>query len=319
MSAANSSDFVTFVSSGGGNGAVLQGHESNAGTGQFSAPHDYTVIDKSLDAKGGNGKGKPGGDTGDGGGTPTVTDTYTSGDPNVDDSQEYNITIEFVGEWPDNLKAAFIASADYLSTVIAGDLADVTYNGELIDDVVIQASLADIDGTGGVLGQAGPTVVRTANYLPIEGIMEFDIADAQAYSDAGYFDDIVLHEMLHVLGFGTLWDYNNLVETTVDTMGTKRPIDDIIESLYVGENALGEYGDAFLFVETDGGAGTAGGHWDEETYMLELMTGYIGYEDPETGVWSGANYLSDWSLASLADIGYVLDPAFAGLDTINFA
>ena len=31
----------------------------------------------------------------------------------------------------------------------------------------------------------------------------------------------------------------------------------------------------FIAVEQDGGSGTAGSHWDEETFNNELMTGYI--------------------------------------------
>lgn len=279
---------------------------------------DYIVLSDAYDAKGGNGGGHGGPPIGGGGGSdPVVTDTYTSGDDSVDDSLEFNITIEFLGEWSDEMKAIFIASADYLSSVIDGDMADVDYNGQLIDDIVIQASLTEIDNTGGILGQAGPTVVRSADYTPIMGVMEFDIADAQAWADLGYFDDIVLHEMMHVLGFGTLWDYNGLTENVViDDNGTKKPTDDTIDTIYTGEAANAAHDsdpDTFIFVETDGGSGTAGGHWDEDTYLNELMTGFIGYTDPETGTRFLFNYLSDWSVAALQDLGYTLDPNAGGL------
>lgn len=314
MASALTGNFVQYVSGQGGSDLFGQGGGRLGSMG--TANHDTIVLDNSLAARGGNGNGKGGGGGGSGGGT-VVTDTYTSGSSSVDDSQEFNITIEFIGEWSDDLKAIFIASADYLSSVIEGDLADITYDGQLIDDIVIQASLSDIDGEGGVLGQAGPTVVRTANYLPVQGIMEFDISDAQAYYESGHFDDIVLHEMMHVLGFGTLWDNKDLVTTEVDDNGTRRPVDDTIISYYNGSNALASYGDTMLFVETDGGSGTAGGHWDEETYQLELMTGYIGYFDPNTETWSGDNYLADWSVASLADLGYELAPGASGLGDVD--
>lgn len=70
--------------------------------------------------------------------------------------------------------------------------------------------------------------------------------------------------------------------------------------------------DELIFVETDGGAGTAGGHWDEETYFDELMTGYIGYLNGD-GSYDNTNYLSDWSVASLADLGYVLTDEASGI------
>lgn len=50
-----------------------------------------------------------------------------------------------------------------------------------------------------------------------------------------------------------------------------------------------------VFVETDGGPGTAGGHWDDDTFGAELMTGYLN---------QSGNYLSDMTIASLEDLGY---------------
>ena len=53
----------------------------------------------------------------------------------------------------------------------------------------------------------------------------------------------------------------------------------------------------FIAVEQDGGSGTAGSHWDEETFNNELMTGYIN---------DGENYFTAMSAASFADLGYQL-------------
>ena len=47
-------------------------------------------------------------------------------------------------------------------------------------------------------------------------------------------------------------------------------------------------------VETEGGSGTAGSHWDDATYGNELMTGYIDQ----------SNYFSSMSAASFGDLGY---------------
>ena len=135
---------------------------------------DYEIIpfDSIFDAKGG-GKGKPAGSGDDGDSTtPTLVGTYTSGDATIADSAEFNIDIEFYGSWTDDLKADFIWAADYLSTIITGDVADIgNFFGEFVDDIVIEASLVDIDGPGGVLGQAGPTYIRTDGGLPVAAIM----------------------------------------------------------------------------------------------------------------------------------------------------
>ncbi len=312
-------NFIDYITGSPGVAASLMGNGDPSQASLAGVHDDYLALSDGMSAKGGNGKGGEKPDGNDGGGSdPVVTSTYTSGDPLVDDSLEFNITIEFMDDWTDyrHFMDLFIAAADYLSSIIEADMADVTYEGQLIDDIVIQASITDIDGSGGVLGQAGPTVVRTADYTPIKGIMEFDVADAQDFYDIGEFDAIILHEMMHVLGFGTLWDYNNLITQSVDDNGTKRPIDDIITALYNGADGNAAYDsdpDTFIFVETDGGSGTAYGHWDEETYNYELMTGYIG------GTGDGVNYLSSWSVASLGDLGYTIDPTATCLDDVNFA
>lgn len=128
--------------------------------------------------------------------------------------------------------------------------------------------------------------------------MEFDVADADSYLAQGLFDDIVVHEMMHVLGIGTLWDLNQL--TTGSVAGG--------DMRFTGENAILAYETEFAAiaagdpdsgdgvpVETDGGSGTAGGHWDEDTFGNEVMTGYIG------GV---PTYQSSMTVASLEDLGY---------------
>lgn len=256
-----------------------------------------------LDAKGGNGGGQGGKNGSDNGTTtssPSITDVYISGDDNVLDTAEFNIHIDFYGSlWTDNLKEDFITAADFLSDLINSDIAPDGY-----DDITIDASLIEIDGEGGVLGRAGPTTVWTANSLSASGLMEFDVADAATFDSYGLWYDIVLHEMIHTLGLGTLWDYQGLVTTEViDDNGTKRPIDDTIGYVYNGELAnaasLEEFGTEVI-IEQDGGSGTAGGHWDEETYNNELMTGYI----------NDNNILSEVTYAGLVDLGYDVAPEY---------
>jgi hypothetical protein len=255
------------------------------GTGPVGM-NGITLIDSVLAAKGnggGGGGGKPGGD---GGGT-TALSSYTSGDPDVDNGLEFNVEIVFKGTWTDALQEAFINAANYLSTIITDDIADVFFRGKVIDDIRIDAELMAIDGEGGILGQAGPTAIRSANYLPATAVMQFDSADAQTFFGIGLWDEIVTHEMMHVLGFGTLWDFGtrDLVSDSFDYTGS------------AGNAAYDNDPDTFLKVESDGGSGTAGGHWDEDTYNTELMTGYIDSTD---------NYLSEWSVMSLADLGYAV-------------
>lgn len=289
--------------------------------GQISGPQDIETTDLGGSAKGGNGGGNGGGGGGNGGGKggdggggggggETLLSSYTSGS---EDGSGFNVEVIFKGTWTAALQQCFVDAADLISSIILGDAADVRFRGSVIDDIRIDATLSDIDGPGGVLGQAGPTAYRTADYIPATGIMEFDSADAETYDAAGFFNDIVFHEMIHVIGFGTMWDLMGLVAEgaggTLEFTGTNAAI-----------AFAEEFGTGPVSVETEGGPGTAGGHWNEGgadgfAFGNEIMTGYI----------NDGNYLSNTTIAALEDMGYdtVFDPndplaATAGLDMTIF-
>ena len=236
-------------------------------------------------AKGGGG-GNPGGGGGGGGGTSFAP--YTSGPANT--ASGYNITIEFKGTWTQELYNIFVSSADKLTALIIGELPNATVYGskggpKSVDDILIVAELGNIDGAGNVLGQAGPTAVRTAGSLPVTATMKFDIVDVNAMGLEA-FEAVVLHEMSHSLGFGSIWSRLGLVT----------------DGLFTGQNALAEYlelggSGSGVPVEQDGGGGTAGAHWDEETFDNEMMTGYLN---------DGPNYYSAMSAASFKDLGYTI-------------
>jgi hypothetical protein len=73
-----------------------------------------------------------------------------------------------------------------------------------------------------------------------------------------------------------------------------------------GDTANAEFlamgGSGLIPVEQDGGSGTAGSHWDDETFGNELMTGYID---------NGANYFTAMSAGSFDDLGYVIRADYA--------
>jgi hypothetical protein len=119
--------------------------------------------------------------------------------------------------------------------------------------------------------------------------MQFDIADANEFNLLGLFDDIVFHEMGHALGFGSIWGRLGLVDGNGFFSGAQAKAE-----------SLDLFGTSQIYVEQDGGGGTAGSHWDETTYDDEIMTGYI----------NDANYLSSMSAASYGDLGYQLAANF---------
>jgi hypothetical protein len=165
-----------------------------------------------------------------------------------------------------------------------------------VDDVLVTVEVAAIDGPGGILGQAGPCLTAPVDSLTRAGLMRFDAADVAELLDEGTFTSVVLHEMGHVLGIGTLWDTGR--DLTGGT-GSSNPI-------YTGPRGVAEWsvlgGADSLPVEALGGPGTAGAHWRESVFADELMTGWIA---------SGPNPLSAMTVASLGDLGYHVDPSTA--------
>lgn len=161
----------------------------------------------------------------------------------------------------------------------------------------IEARVAALDGPEGVLGQAGPTLLRPEDERPVAGIMEFDSADLDRLEAEGALADVILHEMGHVLGFGTLFARRGLVAGS----GGADP-------RFTGAAARREWaalegsdGNGVPLANT-GGAGTREGHWRELVFGNELLTGFL----------SGADRpVSRLSLGAFEDLGYRVDYARA--------
>ncbi len=195
-------------------------------------------------------------------------------------------------------QSIFNQAADRWEQVIVGDLPNATYRGLAVDDLLINASAISIDGVNGVLGQAGPDALRSGSRLPYHGIMQFDTADLARMEATGTLLGVVIHEMGHVLGIGTIWSTLGLLAGA----GTSNP-------LFLGAQATAAYNQLFgtsasgVPVENTGGSGTRDAHWRESIFRSELMTGWVG---------PGTNLpVSRVTVASLADIGYSVNLAMA--------
>jgi hypothetical protein len=222
----------------------------------------------------------------------------------------YDVTLRLIGTMSDAQARAFVHAKERIEKIVVGDLAPVPVNytastlancggvaiQETIDDIVIFAEAKYIDGPGKVLGQAGPCFTRSARGLPFIGNMEFDTADLARLEANGALESVILHEMLHVIGFGTVWGQLGVLDKTLSTdpffTGTGA------RAAFASQNGGSAYAGTPVPVENTGGSATALSHWRDTVLRSELMT-------------AGASPLSATTIGSLADIGYVVDPSQA--------
>ena len=182
-----------------------------------------------------------------------------------------------------------------------------------LGDINIVATTPFIDGAGGILGSAAPTrTVDFAGYggkrgksraisISQEGIMNFDIADMDDLYQSGDLVDVVMHEMAHALGYGSLWAQNELLGT-VDEV-TQYRHDGYALERYRGES--GNSNASFVPLEQDGGGGTALSHLDDDDPFFnpgngrsELMLGFLQ---------PGTQFVSETSKGIFADLWFVVD------------
>ena len=246
--------------------------------------------------------------------TAPTSNNYISGQGGNGVTSNYNIELIFEGSFTTDQRTAFETAADYLSALIVGDVPD----SGLIDDIRITAKLDAIDGPFGTVGFAGPTDLRPGTSLPFEGEMTFDTADADRELTAGTFAETVAHEMLHALGFGTIWedDLLGLLMGTTDLRFTGANATAAYNAIFTTIAAADANSMMGVPVETDFGPGTARGHWDEETFTSEVMTGIGGSADFTSGMTVAA--LEDMGYDTIFDIG-VPGAAMPQLDTFMMA
>lgn len=213
-------------------------------------------------------------------------------------ASNFNIQLRFTGGLSASQRSVFELAKARWQEIITGDLPSVVIDGEEIDDLLIEASGEAIDGAGRVLGQAGPTHVRNDSQLPCKGVMAFDVADLADMEANGSLVDVIIHEMGHVIGLGTIWHDKGLVTGA----NTNNPEFIGAQSKSVYATLRGEAQPRNVPLENEGGAGTAEGHWREVSFDNELMTGFI---DP------GDNPLSRLTIAALQDLGYQVNASAA--------
>jgi hypothetical protein len=237
----------------------------------------------------------------------------------------FNIVVRYFGSQAPTTaqQAAFTNAAARWTDLVFGDIdnvpatnlnlsvcagADGTLSSinEAIDDIIIYAKVGPIDGAGNILGQAGPCYFRTGGStpgLPLIGTMVFDEADLANLETSGQLGLVIIHEMAHVLGFGSFWNLTSSGTTYFNLVADTATAD----PYFTGAEARGAFdrvgGTGYVAgqkvpVENTGGEGTRLSHWRETVFDRELMTGFL---DPGTNA-----PISIVTLGSLWDMRYLV-------------
>ena len=139
----------------------------------------------------------------------------------------------------------------------------------------------------------------------------FDTADIALLDSLGLLDEVILHEMGHVIGIGSLWDF----EPFVNLLDENGDYAKNTSATAVWQKDWGCVGTPPI--EKDYGPGTAFAHWDEECLLDELMTGFLGILG--SGAPPDTVPLSRLTIAAVEDLGYKVNydvaNAFDGSNT----
>ena len=218
-------------------------------------------------------------------------------DPPLRES-DFDIEVVFLDHFSEGQKRVIQYAARRWMSIIREDLPDYTFAGsrapcgtasylipgggridhlrpagDRIDDLRLYVLKGFTGGQGGA-----PTVIRETSYLPVEGCI----------SVVGNDLDVVLHEIGHVLGIGTIWhDLGFIHNPNAD------PYFNGPRAIAAFNDAGGRnYSGAKVPVQRDRWGGA---HWRFPVLSGELMLG--------GGLWA----LSAITIQALADLGYVVD------------
>ena len=223
---------------------------------------------------------------------------------------DFDIVVNYSG---DAQFQSFFDDAEAVWESILPQRIDGQEGGVTFGTLTINASVQPNDGPGGQLAAAGSTASANDGSFVVatQGIMLFDSADIARLSGAGSFRDVVLHEMGHVLGFGTstatLWDENGLYAAGVGR--------------YRGTNGIREYQQEYdatsTFVPVQVGltgpaASSNDSHWSEDgdqrvTDPTSPNFGRLFSDELMTGGLSPNPYISNTTGGQFQDLGFVVN------------
>ncbi len=231
----------------------------------------------------------------------------------------FDIELVFLADYTAHEKRAIEDAARRWMSIIREDLPDYTFTegfsstcgdhsyripaGERIDDLRIYITQDD-DPDADFAGWAGTLVLREISYLPVVGCMSFNTASLGDYLATR---DIALHEITHVLGFGTIWyDLGFLQNPSIFNTGADTHFNGPLAIAAFNDAGGRNYTGAKVPVENKSGdARRDDSHWRFSVFWGELM--------------AGGGALSAITIQSLADLGYNVDVTQADPYTLGAA
>ena len=224
-----------------------------------------------------------------------------------------NIVREAAERW-ESIIARGATEYDFSVSTEANYPADECFDGQplvndVVDDLRIWVVIDSIDGPGGALASAGPCWARPIQFTDSEviwleavlGQIHLDEADAAVLEARGQLLSVLVHEMAHALGFGTLWQLKGLLRNP------SLPSSPNADTHFTGPLAIAAFdaaggatyaGGAKVPVESGARPGSSDGHWREGVFDVEIMTPFLA---------PGSEPLSLVTIESLADLGYGVD------------
>ena len=250
------------------------------------------------------------------GGSSTGPDTNNGSEPGV-----FDIELRYVTAPTAAQRRAFEDAVARWQFVVTGDLSAVSLDigsgecgsnapafDETIDDLIVLVTIGRIDGTGGTLGNSAPCFVRTASNLPVLARLVLDTADVDNLQATGLLTAVVLHEIGHALGIGTLWESTGFLQDPALDGGSDPHFNGGAAIDAFNDAGGGGYTGSKVPVHASGGPGVADVHWRESVLGNELMTPTVS---------GTANPLSVITVASLNDMGYTVSLTAADPFTVS--
>lgn len=254
---------------------------------------------------------------------PTTMTISVGGEP----LENYDIDLVFVSNGTSSQDEIVEGAVELWESIIVAGVTDIDFSqnpvpagtcgagspaiGDVVDDLRLFVTIDSIDGVGSILGQSTPCHVRIIPFLNdrvtgvITGRILLDEADVAALESRGTLEATVVHEIAHVLGFGTIWDdFGLLINPSVGGSASadthfKGPL---ATAAFNAAGGDGYTGGGRVPVESGGERGVADGHWRQSVFGDELMTPFIS---PDGSV------LSAITIDSFGDLGLSVNLAEA--------